>query len=179
MVHPSDVRRIVLDAARLVKTGELVVFGSASLAFWLQNAPTSRDVDLWVTPPERGDAVEALMGELSWYHERHDAYVEVLGAETFSGPRAWRSRALTLTPPEAPGVRIVVPHPHDVLISKLERYALQDRDHVQRILGEAPLDRAGLDALAADSGYRTGAEPAASVAAFETHLAELRARLAG
>jgi disulfide oxidoreductase YuzD len=30
-----------------VKTGELVVFGSASLAFWLANAPTSRDVDLW------------------------------------------------------------------------------------------------------------------------------------
>jgi hypothetical protein len=32
MVDPSDVRRIVLDAARLVKTGEVVVFGSASLA---------------------------------------------------------------------------------------------------------------------------------------------------
>lgn len=179
MVHPSDVRRIVLDAARLVKSGELVVFGSASLAFWLANAPTSRDVDLWVVPPERGDAVEALMGEPSWYHERHDAYVEVLGAETFSGPRAWRSRALTLTPPEAPGVRIVVPHPHDVLISKLERYAPHDRDHVRRILDEAPLDRAGLDALAAESPYRSGDEPPASVAAFELHLTELLAELPG
>lgn len=179
MVHPSLVRRIVIDAARLVKSGEIVVFGSASLAFWLANAPTSRDVDLWVTPPERGESVEALMGELSWYHDLHGAYVEVLGPETFSGPRDWRSRALTLTLPEAPGVRVVVPHPHDVLISKLERFADQDQDHVSRILGEAPLDRARLDALAAESPYRTEEEPPASVAAFEMHLAEVRARLPG
>jgi hypothetical protein len=156
-----------------------VVFGSASLAFWLANAPTSRDVDLWVTPPERGDAVEALMGELSWYHDLHGAYVEVLGPETFSGPRAWRSRAVTLVIPEALRVRVLVPHPHDVLISKLERFSDADRDHVRRILGEAPLDRARLDALAGDSPYRTGEEPAASVAAFELHLAEIRASLGG
>lgn len=177
MVHPSAVRRIVLDAARLVKTGEIVVFGSASLAFWLQNAPASRDVDLWVTPKERGDAVEALMGELSWYHERHAAYVEVLDPETFIAPSTWRARALKLTLPEAPGVAITVPHPHDVLISKLERFEPADRDHVRRILDEAPLSRAVLDSLAADSPYRTGDAPPASIAAFELHLAEVRTAL--
>ena len=177
MVHPSHVRRIVVDAARLVRTGEIVVFGSASLAFWLANAPSSRDVDLWVVPPDRGDAVEALMGELSWYHDLHGAYVEVLGPESFSGPTTWRSRAVTLALPEAPGVHVVVPHPHDVLISKLERFSDQDRDHVRRILGEAPMDRARLDALAAESPYRTGEEPENSVAAFEVHLAEVRAWL--
>jgi hypothetical protein len=50
---------------------------------------------------------------------------------------------------------------------------------VARILGEASLDRARLDALAAESPYRTGGEPPASVAAFEIHLAEVRARLGG
>jgi hypothetical protein len=179
MVHPTHVRRIVLDAARLVKAGEIVVFGSASLAFWLQNAPSSRDVDLWVTPRERGDAVEALMGELSWYHERHAAYVEVLAPETFVAPRTWRERALKLSLPEAPDVAIIVPHPHDVLIAKLERFELADRDHVRRILDEAPLDRARLDSLAAESPYRTGDAPPASVAAFELHIAEIRGKLRG
>jgi hypothetical protein len=74
-------------------------------------------------------------------------------------------------------VRVLAPHPHDVLISKLERFSDADRDHVRRILGEAPLDRARLEALVDASPYRNGEEPAASVAAFEIHLAELRASL--
>lgn len=177
MVTPSAVRRIVIDAARLVKKGEIVVFGSASLAFWLENAPTSRDVDLWVNPAERGELVEALMGELSWYHERHESYVEVLGAETFAGPRSWHDRALRLSLPEAPDVVVIVPHPHDVLVSKLERWSPSDRDHVRRILEEATLDGARLEALAAESPYRTGDAPTASIEAFEAHLAEVHAML--
>ena len=65
MVDPADVPRVVIDAARLVREGELIVFGSAALAFTLDKAPTSRDVDVYCIPPERGDAVEALMGERS------------------------------------------------------------------------------------------------------------------
>ncbi|MBK9266320.1 MAG: hypothetical protein IPM54_41855 [Polyangiaceae bacterium] len=178
MVHPTAVRRIVIDVARLVKSGEIVVFGSASLAFWLQDAPTSRDVDVWITPSDRGETVEALMGELSWYHERHDAYVEVLGPETFAGPRTWRERALRISVPEAPAVTIFVPHPHDVLIAKLERFEPSDRDHIMRILAEAPLDRERLDKLAGESPYRTGDAPAESIIAFERHLSEIRTGLA-
>lgn len=83
MVDPRNVWRVVNDAARLAREGELVVFGSGALAFWLRDPPTSRDVDLWLTPPERGEPVQALMGELSWYHERHGSYVEVWAPETF------------------------------------------------------------------------------------------------
>lgn len=70
MVQPADVPQILKDAARLLKEGEIVVFGSAALAFWMPEAPATRDVDLWCTPAERGAMVEALMGELSWYHDR-------------------------------------------------------------------------------------------------------------
>lgn len=86
MVTPGHVERIVTDAARLVAEGELVVFGSAALAYWLADPPHSRDVDLWCEPPERGEPVAALMGELSWYHQRHSAYVEVWAPETFAAP---------------------------------------------------------------------------------------------
>jgi hypothetical protein len=165
----------VIDAARLVRAGEIVVFGSASLSFWLANAPTSRDVDLWVVPEESGHTVEALMGELSWYHDKHGAYVEVLGPETFSAPTTWRERAVRVRIAEAPNVTVLVPHPHDVLVSKLERFSPQDQDHVRRILAEASLDTTRLEALANASTYRKGLEPPASVLAFEQHLSEVRA----
>lgn len=156
MVDPDDVPRVVADAARLLRRGELVVFGSSALAFWLAEAPRSRDVDVWCDPPERGDAVEALMGELSWYHERHGVYVEVWSPETFRAPSGWRSRALVHRPDESPEVTLLVPHPHDVLLAKLERMTESDVEHARRILAEFPLPREELRALAAESPYRSG-----------------------
>jgi hypothetical protein len=154
MVDPRDVPRVLTDAARLVRDGEIVVFGSSALAFWLEDAPASRDVDVWTDPPGAGDAVEALMGELSWCHDRHHVWVEVWGPETFAAPSDWRSRARVLRQDDLPGVRLVVPHPHDVLLSRLERMEPRDRDHVARILAAYPMDAARLDGLVA--GSRTG-----------------------
>ena len=156
MVEPADVPRVVADAARLVQRGELVVFGSSALAFWLVDAPRSRDVDLWCDPAERGQVVEALMGELSWYHQRHGAYVEVWAPETFSAPTGWRSRAKLQQLEDSPAVTLLVPHPHDVLFAKLERMTETDVEHARRILAEFPLDRDRLDTLAAESPFLTG-----------------------
>ncbi len=178
MVTPDVVRRVIVDAARLVKRGEIIVFGSASLAFWLQDAPRSRDVDIWVVPEERGELVEAVMGELSWYHERHDAYVEVLGPETFEAPRNWRERAREMKLPDAPDVVLIVAHPHDVLVAKVARYSDADKDHIRRILAEIPLDRARLAELSALSPNRTSEDPN-MVAAFDAHIAEVMATLPG
>jgi hypothetical protein len=178
MVEAADVPDVLLDAARLVGTGEIVVFGSAALAFSLPNAPRTRDVDIWCEPAERGDIVVAVMGEVSWYQQKHDAYVEVWGPETFTAPADWRSRAQVLTEDAAPGVRLVVPHPHDVLVSKLERWEEADRDHARLILASYPLSREALASLASRTPYRTGVvtDPA-RVARFEAHLAELIATL--
>lgn len=156
MVEPEDVPRIVADAARLVRRGELVVFGSGALAFWLDKAPRSRDVDLWCDPPDRGEIVESLMGELSWYHDRHGAYVEVWGPETFCAPAGWRSRARRLESPAAPEVVLVIPHPHDVLFAKLERSDEADLDHMKRILAEFPLSLRQLEELTQETPYEAG-----------------------
>lgn len=87
MVEPADVPRILFDAARLIREGDIIVFGSAALAFYLPDAPRTRDVDLWCEPAVRGEAVAALMGEGSWYHDRHGAYVEVWGQRPSRPPR--------------------------------------------------------------------------------------------
>ncbi|MBN2498162.1 MAG: hypothetical protein JXR96_26465 [Deltaproteobacteria bacterium] len=156
MVDPIDIPRILLDAVRLVKSGEIVVFGSSALAFWLESPPQTRDVDIWCEPSERGDIVQAVMGELSWYDEKHGAYVEVWAPETFAAPRDWRSRARTLRYDDFPDATVVVPHPHDVLLAKLERLDESDREHVQRILAEYPLDLASLESLSAKCPQRSG-----------------------
>lgn len=178
MVHPEDVGRVLLDAARLIRAGELVVFGSAALAFWLPDAPATRDVDVWCSPPERGDAVQALMGELSWYHDRHGAYVEVWAPETFAAPSDWRDRAKVLQDPDLPEVRLVVPHPHDVLMAKLERFEASDRDHARRILAAFPMGVDDLDRLDARSPYREGRiSDRRRIAAYEAHREILRSWL--
>ena len=175
----SEVARVVSDAARLVRQGEIVVFGSSALAFWMQNPPASRDVDVWCTPTERGHAVDALMGELSWYHETHGMFVEVWAPETFAAPLRWRDRARTLTMAEHAGVTIVLPHPHDVLMAKLERMEPKDREHMRAILGEYPLTGQRLDELVAETPHRRGEIRATDRAIrFEHGLAELRALLA-
>jgi len=180
VVEPAAVPLILADAARLVGHGEIVVFGSAALALSLPQAPTTRDVDLWVTPPERGEIVEALMGELSWYMDKHGSYVEVWGPETFAAPDDWRTRAKVLHNDEAPAVRLVVPHPHDVLLAKLERWESQDRAHAGLILAAFPLSPGALDQLAARSPYRGGRITSPErCQRFESHLAELRATVGG
>jgi hypothetical protein len=178
VVDPEDVERVVLDAARLVGKGELVVFGSASLSFWLKNAPSSRDVDIWCEPPERGDAVVALMGELSWYHDRHGAFVEVWRPETFAAPDSWRLRARIHVLDAFPEVRVVVAHPHDVLMAKLERMEVKDREHIVAILAEYPLSLADLEALAAEMPHRRGSVTTDRRARFETGLKEARVLIA-
>ncbi len=178
MVDPRDIPRILLDAARVVRSGEVVVFGSGALAFFLDDAPATRDVDVWVDPAERGEIVEAVMGELSWYHDKHDAYVEVWRPETFAAPTTWRERARVLTDETVPDVRLVVPHPHDVLLSKLERWSPSDQEHARRILSRHPLSRTQRDTLLEQTPYRTGQIDAPErTAAFEAHVQDWLAGL--
>jgi hypothetical protein len=160
-----------------VGEGELVVFGSSALAFWMVSPPASRDVDVWCLPADRGHAVQALMGELSWYHDKHGIFAEVWAPETFAAPTRWRDRARTVVLDEHPRVRVVLPHPHDVLMS-LERMEVKDREHVRAILGEFPLDRGHLDALVREMPHRLGLIRAADrIARFEAGLTELQSML--
>lgn len=156
MLGPREIRQVLADAARLARHGELIVFGSASLAFWLENPPRTRDVDIFCLPAERGDAIEAMMGELSAYHERHGAYVEVWTRETFRTCQDWRKRAKELQADEAPELRILVPHPHDVVVAKLERCDERDRDQIKKILREFPLRPAELEDRLASSAHESG-----------------------
>jgi len=175
----SEVARVLGDAARLMTAGEIVVFGSSALAFWMQRPPRSKDIDVWCIPARKGRAIEALMGELSWYHEKHGMFVEVWGPETFAAPVDWRNRSKRLLLTENRKVSIVLPHPHDVLMAKLERMDPKDREHVRAILAEFPLSDDDFSRLILEMPHRRGSVAADRCARFEAGLAEFRAMRAG
>jgi len=174
MVDPPVAWRVVRDAARLIREGELYVFGSAALAFWLGEAPHSRDVDLWAVPAERGQLIESMMGELSWYHEKFSIHAEVWGPETFKAPSQWRARAKRFSFDDAPNVQVFCAHPHDVVLSKLERLDPKDQDHVRAVLAQLPLTSARLDELLAE--FTEPRDPERE-ARFQANLAWLRRQL--
>lgn len=58
----------------------------------------------------------------------------------------------------APGVNVVVPHPHDVLLAKLERMDPKDQLHLEKILASFPLSRARFDELVSE--YPAGSRDA-------------------
>jgi hypothetical protein len=170
-----EVARVVSDAARLVGRGEIVVFGSAALAFWMQSPPRSKDVDIWCEPAENGHVVVALMGELSWYHDKHGLFVVVWAPVTFAAPNDWRDRSKVLSMAEHPNVSVRLPRPHDVAMAKLERMEVKDREHVRAILAEFPMDDDRLEHLVRAMPHRQGSLPADRVARFESGFAELQA----
>ena len=175
-----EVTRVVADAARLMAKGELIVFGSSALAFWMKAPPRSKDVDIWCIPAEKGHAIEALMGELSWYHEKHGMFVEVWGPETFAAPADWRERSKRLLLTENRLVSVILPHPHDVMLAKLERMDVKDREHVRGILAEYPIGDLELDRLVGQMPHRRGPVAPDRLVRFEAGLAELLAiRAAG
>ncbi len=176
MVQASDVIRVLRDAARLVREGEMIVFGSAALSAWLPDAPATRDVDVVVVPEAHGAPVEAVMGELSWYDERFNAHVDVCRPDTLAAPVSWAERARRERFEDVPGVAIILLHPHDILFSKIERWEPQDREHARLIRAAYPLTSGDVERLAADMPHRNGTiRDARRSSDFEAHLAMFRA----
>jgi hypothetical protein len=79
-----------------------------------------------------------------------------------------------------PGVTLLIPHPHDVVFSKLERLDESDADHIRRVLREYPLTSEVLEAFAGETPYRAGAitDPE-RLTRFEYGLARLRGMIGG
>ncbi len=73
---------------------------------------------------------------------------------------------------------LVAPHPHDILIAKVERWETQDREHAALILAAFPLTRGQASLLLDRTPHRTGAIlDADRLARFEAHTIDLLAML--
>jgi hypothetical protein len=85
-------------------------------------------------------------------------------------PLDWRNRSKRLVLDENPKVSIVVPHPHDVMMAKLERMEVKDREHIIAILAEFPRGEQTLDEFVKQMPHRRGMVAADRSARFEVGL---------
>jgi hypothetical protein len=120
---------------------ELIVFGSqAILASW-PDAPASLRVsdEVDIVPknyPERVDAIDAMLGELSPFHAAHGFYVHGVPLDAAKLPAGWARRAVRVNTDNTRGATGFCVEAHDLAASKLAAQRPKDWDFVRTLLVE-------------------------------------------
>jgi hypothetical protein len=117
--------RAVLE---ITKAREVIVFGFNAIIPWLKDKDmdelpvdkgvVSRELDVTVGNEELDTLIDATLGEGSMFDKTYHYYAHGTGLEGCIIPKDWRLRANNITHKET-GAVIFVPHPHDILVSKL------------------------------------------------------------
>lgn len=117
--------RAVLE---ITKAREVIVFGFNAIIPWLKEkgikelpvdkSVISRELDVTVKDENLDTLIDATLGEGSMFDKTYHYYAHGTGLEGCIIPKDWRSRANKITYKET-GAVILIPHPHDILVSKL------------------------------------------------------------
>jgi len=114
-------------AAAVADVRKIYVFGANAIIPWLvgvgypiplSDLDSSRDVDVTVGDAKLDLLIDGAIGEFSLFDKTFFVYAHSVDFALFQAPVNWRQRAGKRTEP-ASGVDIIVPHPHDLIISKL------------------------------------------------------------
>jgi hypothetical protein len=84
--------------------------------------------------PERADRIDAMLGELSLFHETHGFYVHGLSLETATLPQGWQRRACRVQNANTRGYAGLCVEAHDLAASKLKAFREKDRGFVRVLL---------------------------------------------
>jgi hypothetical protein len=126
---------------------EIWIFGSQAILGEFPNAPeelrTSIEVD--VQPknrPEKVDAIDGALGELSIFHQTHGFYVHGLPIEEAATlPKGWEHRVTPVFDENLTnGNTGWCVEAHDLAASKLVAYRPKDRDFVRVLLTEKMIE---------------------------------------
>ncbi len=118
---------------------ELWVFGSQSLLGSYPDAPLAlrQSIEVDVDPknrPDRVDAIDGSLGELSPFHEAFGFYVHGVSIESAILPRGWRGRTRAITNTNTRYTKGHCLDPHDLAASKLAAYRPKDLEFVRTLL---------------------------------------------
>ena len=147
----EELEHAIRAACEIAQDDAVFVFGSQAILGQFPEAPATlrQSVEVDISPvnkPERADAIDGAIGELSPFHQAFGFYVH--GApidETAVLPPGWRDRTVTVRDPVgtrgATGLCLEV---HDLAASKLAAFRERDRDFVRTLLVERMVDQAVL-----------------------------------
>ena len=139
----DQLEHAIRAACEVSEDSEIWVFGSQAILGKFPNAPeelrTSIEVD--VQPknrPDKIDAIDGVLGELSLFHQTHGFYVHGLPIEEAATlPQGWAHRATPVFDEiSTNGKTGWCVEAHDLAASKLVAYREKDRDFVRILLIE-------------------------------------------
>lgn len=154
-MNRQQLAHLLRSACQIAGDRDVLVIGSQAIlgAYDEDDLPApataSLEADLtFLNDPDRAksDQVEAIIGELSGFHQENGYYAEGVHLDTATVPLGWRDRLITW---DLESSSPATPHflePHDLAASKLAAYREKDRAFVGALLRAGMLDVATLRA---------------------------------
>lgn len=134
-------------AAAIANVSQVYVFGANAIIPWLATAGhpiplpafrPSRELDISVGNDALDTLIDGAIGELSAFDQTFLVYAHGVSLSSFQAPINWQSRIAKRTEP-VEGVEIAIPHPHDLLLSKLVAGRPKDFDFATRVASLFPI----------------------------------------
>lgn len=141
-MNRAELEHAIRAACDVAEETEVYVLGSQAILGEHPDAPEglrqSAEVD--VTPkhhPERADAIDGALGELSRFHRSFGFYVHGITLDAVTLPEGWRERTVRVQNENTYGFTGLCLEAHDLAASKLVAFRDKDRDFVRILLREA------------------------------------------
>jgi hypothetical protein len=138
-VTREELEHAIRAACDVADEDAVYVFGSQAILGQFPDAPKalrmSAEVD--VSPksyPERVDAIDGALGELSAFHSAFGFYVHGVPIETAILPTGWEQRVIIVQNDNTRQKAGLCVEGHDLAASKLAAFREKDRDFVRTLL---------------------------------------------
>lgn len=137
----EELEHAIRAACDVADDDEVYVFGSQSILGQYPDAPPSlrMSAEVDVSPkgrPERVDAVDGALGELSAFHSAFGFYVHGVSIETATLPEGWEQRVIVVRNHNTRHKAGLCLEGHDLAASKLAAFREKDRAFVRSMLRE-------------------------------------------
>lgn len=137
----AELEHAIRAACDVAEDTEVWVFGSQAILGQYPDAPETlrQSAEADVAPrhfPDRADRIDAVLGELSTFHQTHGFYVHGLSIEAAVLPRGWEGRAHRVQNENTRGYAGWCIEVHDLAASKLAAFREKDRVFVRILLAE-------------------------------------------
>lgn len=141
----KELEHAIRAACDVAEDDAVWVFGSQAILGQYPEAPATlrQSIEVDVSPrnrPERVDAIDGALGELSRFHDTYAFYVHGVPIEGATLPAGWQERTVAVSgggPKRSTGFCLEA---HDLAVSKLVAFREKDRRFVRTLIVEGLVD---------------------------------------
>lgn len=148
-MNRQQLAHLLRSACTIAGDEDVLVLGSQSIlgSFDEDDLPpeatASQEADLgFLNDPDRdkADRVEAIIGEMSAFHDQHGVYAEGIHVDTATLPEGWRDRLVGWDLQSSHPAKPHFLEPHDLAVAKLAANREKDKAFVDALIRTGMLD---------------------------------------